>query len=629
MAANENTRARSALTSLALMLCLALLAAACGSADDSAPTNLAIDLTQETTLDDPAPSETDDISDEPVTPESVASAPPPAAPEATAEPAPTLEPASDAEPEPTAAPEPTAEPAPDESSGAEPIVNDGAVVFVGEMANFPAADPTILPDPGDYPTGEPGVASSLDAPVPMGTAFLYNDRDVQWSITLHGLYPTEPTFSSDEGSGCLLLIGTVTPTWIGAGLASRSIDLPDFAAILDGEAIDDRGSCDDDAAKRAGFEGLLSAEVMTGASFDFATSFLFEDQQAPPVQAIRVGDEDEDQTSWFTPSIIQALPAPSTSGQLAFPAARPLAGATLTAGISDQWALRMHGLIETAPTSTGINQLGEGSICLTLVGDGFPVKVEDGAAVSDTEPSFALLAGGRLIDGGSTWCETDALDDAGFDWIATRHQTPGSPISWASSFLVPERLIGSISHVVVAEWTDDDMYLFTPDVITDIPAPAAPRVDALLPVTSGSMGPDARTWVNVREEISWDIVAYGMVDLGPATFDSGTCRVVVGEMTPDTAVDKGFQGPDMWLIAQGTAIDALDQGCDTESLEALGYEPWTDFELAAGETFNYFAPVTIPDNPSLEPSVFVIGNPARSGQAIYLEPVELDTAPPT
>ena len=135
-------------------------------------------------------------------------------------------------------------------------------------------------------------------------------------------------------------------------------------------------------------------------------------------------------------------------------------------------------------------------------------------------------------------------------------------------------------------------------------------------------------WVNTREDgITWTIDLAGLYDLGAATEGDARCIAAIGTKSASVAVDRGFQGPDFWLIADGTGIDALDRRCDTTVLDEAGYEAWSDFELGAGESHAFYALFQLPTQPQRRISNFVIGTPTRDGQAIYLDPVRLNELP--
>ena len=185
-----------------------------------------------------------------------------------------------------------------------------------------------------------------------------------------------------------------------------------------------------------------------------------------------------------------------------------------------------------------------------------------------------------------------------------------------------------MTNVVIDEWEGEDVKVFAADIVDELPPPPGVPGDPMLPATSGPMDAQTWQWMNTREDgLLWTIDVAGLYDLGAATEGDARCIAAIGTKSASADVDKGFQGPDFWLIADGTGIDALDRRCDTSVLDDAGFAPWNDFELAAGEAHSFYALFQLPNQPQRGVSTFVIGRPTRDAQAIYLDPVRLNELP--
>lgn len=628
---------RKQLRWMAVFIVLAMVTAACGGDDVGPSSTPAIDLTQESTLGD-APADNDDQAG--------------VAPEPTATPVPTPETETAAEPDPeptestetsTPAPEPTEtpaaqdpEPTPEPDANTDdgsPVLDDAQVtdvVLTGAPRQGPAPADGFAWDPGQRRDGASGPGGSLASPVPAGTPFLWSHRDAQWELTVEGVVESTTRFGGDDGPPCWLAVVTATVLAGENDAMTSAISLPDIAAVTASDEEVDRGNCDTDEATLAGHFSAGEMQLLTGTTTSYFVKLEFDEVDPANVVALRIGDADDDAVGYVTPSVLAAMPAAPPVADPALSGFEPVENARLIAGSGDEWAMLLHGVFVVDASAPEIESYGEGTECLVVLGSGFPTVINEGA-VSDNEPQIRLIAGGVVINSRITSCDTEAIEDAGFPWIASIHQTPGSPASFIEGFVVPARLRSSVSHIVVDDFFTPRVQLFEIGQVRD-PAtlPAQPEVpaDPLLPQTSGPADLRTWTWFNAREELSWQVDVAGVVDLGPTNDGTGRCHAVVGTMAPSAATDRGFVAPDFWLIAEGSAFDPLDRNCDVEALEAAGYATWNEFELDAGEAHAFHATVQVPNDPARAISTLVVGLPTRSAQAIYLDPVFIDAAPP-
>lgn len=451
-----------------------------------------------------------------------------------------------------------------------------------------------------------------------------------WDVTVHGFIESEPTFSSDEGSACWILLMTLTPTFMESTWGSTGIASPDVGWVSDGQHHHADGGCAGED-ELPGWSELGFVESYIGTPTDVYASFLFEDEATPAVDAIYFGGEryddevpDDDEVNvYLTAETIEQAPPLSDLPSLALPEAVPLAGQQFVAVDFDVFAVTLHGLIEMEAEGWPGSPPGK---CLVLLGESFPVEVFD-ATVESSSVSFELLAGGHFIDDTNLDCDTDVYGDQGFAFFDPK-RTIGTSASFHMPFFVPDRLAGDLTHVVIGRFTGEQVQFFQPDLIDSPPPVAAIAADPMRPVTSGSMAQDGLVWVDEREEVTWQIDLNGLFDAGPDN-EGRQCLVVTATVTPDVAVDRQFQLPDWNLIAAGiNHTNNYRGGCDVSAFEAQGWINDDDFdELAAGEAFDTFSVLHIPPARLEAPSVFAVGSPSTDWPSVYLEPVFVQEIP--
>lgn len=635
MAVQDLGTSRAWRAAIAVAVALAMVASACGGGDVGPAV---VDLTDDTALaplddgEEAAATEEPAAAPEPEPTAAEAAPEPTAASEAAPAPTPQPDPAEEPTPapEPTATPEPIPAPAADAADDDEPVLPAEQVETVTLVGSLPELPPTVetnfvnLEPAADITLGLP---SSADDPIAMGQPFMWDEWSVQGEVVLHGLLPVDPTFSSDEGSACFLLFGSYTPMHIEGELAASWTSLPDLILEIEGEDYEWGGSCDDDILIGEGWFNSNNMEAIAGATVDFVFEYLLDDLADPTIDAVRIGDADDEGATWFTPTFLDALP-PSTPVTGISVEAPPLAGAVFQAGSSsDTWGLRLHGLHQAPLNDWAISQYGDGTECLVLTGHGFPIEIDEGV-VGEAFPDIALLADGQLVNDDFNACDIERFEQAGYALSAGVAQTPGSPVAFMEVFAVTTPLAGTVTNVVVDEWWDEGVKVFTADIVDELPPPPGVPSEPVLPASSGPMDAQTWQWVNTREDgLTWTVDLAGLYDLGAATEGDARCIAAIGTKSPSQDVDKGFQGPDFWIIADGTGIDALDRRCDTTVLDEAGFIPWDDFELGADESHSFYAIFQLPNQPQRRISTFVIGTPTRDGRAIYLDPVRLDQLP--
>lgn len=468
----------------------------------------------------------------------------------------------------------------------------------------PATDP---PDGG----GSDG-AGTIDDPFELLDAQFEWDENgrTTWDIQLYGLVETAVR-SSDEDT-CAVLIGVATPTFVDGDYRTIRLDSPDVGAIVNDEYLDKGTTCDVDEIEEAGYSDFFFANALTGTPVNFFRPVLLEGLDTAAVQTVVIGEEDDDTALYFTPSLIDTIPARTPApADLGVPETSPLVGAAIT---QSRIEVTLHGLIATPKPSPSLLD-GEGS-CLTLIGEGTPIEIDEGV-YNSTGPHVRIIAGGQVLDD-TLFCDNTTLDAAGYPAFTPR-TTLGTAFPFRHSFFIPDYLADSVTTVMVADFHKNEFVMLEPTITDTIPPiPAAPA-DPVLPATQGSMTGAEFTWTNERAELSWDIKLDGLVNTGPNLGGDGTCYVATGTMSPSIETTKSQEAPGFGLIASGLLSEAKGNKCDLSAIEALGYGSGSDAKVAAGTPYPFYAAMEILDNRPSDISVFFVGNAGRDGEALFFD----------
>jgi len=129
----------------------------------------------------------------------------------------------------------------------------------------------------------------------------------------------------------------------------------------------------------------------------------------------------------------------------------------------------------------------------------------------------------------------------------------------------------------------------------------------------------------------WDGVVDGVVttDVWEYSDEVGQCYVIVGTMTP-TSLSEGenfsswIDTPSFSLVVGGSIQDGYG-ACDTDAVEAAGYGPMSDAEVAVGTEYTYYKEIFVPEKTSGTPDLVVVGD-ASSDDAFYIKATPLEVS---
>lgn len=129
----------------------------------------------------------------------------------------------------------------------------------------------------------------------------------------------------------------------------------------------------------------------------------------------------------------------------------------------------------------------------------------------------------------------------------------------------------------------------------------------------------------------WDGVVDGVVttDVWEYSDEVGQCYVIVGTVTP-TSLSEGenfsswIDTPSFSLVIGGSIQDGYG-ACDTDAVEAAGYGPMSDAEVAVGTEYAYFKEIFVPEKTSGTPDLVVVGD-ASSDDAFYIKATPLEVS---
>jgi len=260
--------------------------------------------------------------------------------------------------------------------------------------------------------------------------------------------------------------------------------------------------------------------------------------------------------------------------------------------------------------------------CFLLLGELTPQTLDRGVVSNGFEtPALGVIAGGEYIDD-STECKSEPARTLGYDWILDAQALPGTTIPFFADIFIPSTNPAAITSIVLGNPRFDDSSIsLAPTTLATVPVPTGLRVGppaAAAPLNANatftySEGPDA-AWNGKLHEVR-------QADLGQFTAQTGQCYLVLGELTPtaiEGIVSNGFDTPSIGGIAGGRHITSTF-GCDTDAVEALGYDWILNAEVTVGTTFKFYSAIVVPE-PNGNPLTQVIIGPATSDALVYNVP---------
>lgn len=357
-----------------------------------------------------------------------------------------------------------------ETAASTPNGSDPETTTPAASEPSPTTAPTTAAPTTTAPMPEGGTA---DSPLPIGdsTRSLFEYESFlgdSWNGYVGGIVETGIGQFNDEPGRCLVVVGTLTATEVGAG-TSNSFDAPSLTMLVDGRAVDsDVSSCDVDAIEAAGYAWILNAEVTQGTTYAFYDEFFLPTDAVP--SALLVGDRFGDPL-FFEPTVTTEIPE---VGELSvgdldrelLAIGDPTSGFTYSDFGDDEWEGYIGALIET-PVGEYTDDPGR---CIVVVGVLTPTEVDGVTANPFTAPNLSLIADGRVVQYDFNDCDTSALEAAGYEWILDAEVVEGTPYPFYDQFFLPDGT-GDLDAVVVGSSADVDALYYEPTIFAEIPAP--------------------------------------------------------------------------------------------------------------------------------------------------------------
>ena len=123
---------------------------------------------------------------------------------------------------------------------------------------------------------------------------------------------------------------------------------------------------------------------------------------------------------------------------------------------------------------------------------------------------------------------------------------------------------------------------------------------------------------------SWHGFVFGLVEAGLGMFNSdpGECLVLLGEITPTEissgSITSGFETPSVSLVVGGVLVDSEVGECDTDVVEAAGFDWLLNAEVTVGTTYPFFSEFFLPEGTTGEIEAIVVGNPYSEESLFYM-----------
>ncbi len=289
-----------------------------------------------------------------------------------------------------------------------------------------------------------------DVPQSIG-GFLHQDFSGDtWTGEIYGIIETEVESFVDEPGTCVLVLGEITPDIVGDSPISDFTATPAVGVIAGGEYIPDTIiSCDDTEVEQRGFSWILDAQALADTNIPFYAEIFIPADQGD-ITEIVIGNPSFESAVLFPAVELDSIPSPVglTVGEA--PAVEPV-GPTATfehAAFSEaMWTGAIFDVAETTVDAF----VSEPGRCVLVLGSLTPTVTAGGPVSRGVDtPPIGVLVDGYLIEAG-TQCETDEVEDAGFDWILDAEVTVGTEYLFYSEYFIPAAFDGELTHVVVGD----------------------------------------------------------------------------------------------------------------------------------------------------------------------------------
>lgn len=267
-----------------------------------------------------------------------------------------------------------------------------------------------------------------------------------------------------------------------------------------------------------------------------------------------------------------------------------------------EWSFEMNGLLDV-----GARNEDDGT-CVLLFGTATATATGDRPWTSPAiTPDIGLRIGGELVEsGGSGSCEREErLASEHADGFSNPSVIPGSAFSFALTYRTGESASADVEEIVFGPEDDDELAAkyFLPTLIDSAPSAVVPTTDysafPAVPFEGAAVAVGAERGPGTADE--YDLVFQGLVDIPMtelgASFGAGECRAVVGSATA-TGVSSGFvtfNGHGIGLLVGGRMIDEPSPACDTEELDAAGFQELRGSNIAVGTSIDFYHVYFVPD----------------------------------
>ncbi len=294
-----------------------------------------------------------------------------------------------------------------------------------------------------------------------------------------------------------------------------------------------------------------------------------------------------------------------------------------------EWEGELFGLFETERSPSNSSE----GRCFYILGVVSLVDAGDAiVAGGRNTPDLGAYVGDEFIPDSIADCEDDALVDAGYEWRYNVNITEGSSQHFFTEIFVPSGSGGDLSSVVMGEPREDDSVSFTLEILDKLPAVGAQAIgpDGFADGAESLEGASF-TFVTDNSSVTWDVELFGVVEVPRSANEN--CFLVLGELTP-TSIKFGSETTDssrprLGMIIDGEYLGGGPGGCETDSVEALGYGSFYDLKLAEGAVGAFYASISTPIIDQVEARSFVFGDPSTADPIVVFEATSLlATAPP-
>lgn len=277
--------------------------------------------------------------------------------------------------------------------------------------------------------------------LPIGRRFQASGRfsDATFDGQILGLVEGQRRDFASEGGRCFFVVGTLTPTQLDAGNASRSFDTPDVSLIAGGQRINRTSSlCVWDEIQAAGWRWSLSMSTTVGTAYPFFEEIFMPAGGPQTPTSIIIGNPATNDALYFDASVSDGIPSAPVppSGPNTFLNSGSALGTTFDfrqAFGAVTWNGKITSVVQGTPSRDN------GGSCVFILGVLTPTVIDEGVVTRSFDAPFvSLLNRGRIIDAAGGGCDWTEFEAAGWGWILLAEVTVDTPYPFFTAIHVKD-----------------------------------------------------------------------------------------------------------------------------------------------------------------------------------------------